>query len=135
MSSGAPALKFEKPGDTHEGTITAAEVRQQTKFGTGEPEYWDNGNPKLELVITLNHQGDLGRIYAKGQMQAAIRDAVTKAGADGIDVSGTATLTIKYLRDEPSKTKGFHPQKIFAAKYTPPTPGQVTIPAAEEDPF
>lgn len=41
------------PGVTYNGVIAAAELRQATKFGTTDPDTWDNGDPKLQIVLTL----------------------------------------------------------------------------------
>lgn len=122
-ASGAPTAKFVDIGDTVKGTVISSEVRQQTEFGTGVPLTWDDGRPRLELVVTID-TGDTGdentterRLYAKGEMLKAIKQAVKDGG--GRLLNG-GELTVRYTGDGEQKTKGFHPPKLYKAKYTPP---------------
>ena len=122
-ASGAPTAKFVDIGDTHKGTVISSEVRQQTEFGTGTPLTWDDGRPRLELVITID-TGDTGdentperRLYAKGEMLKAIKAAVKEGG--GRLLNG-GELTVRYTGDGEQKTRGFNPPKLYRAKYVPP---------------
>ena len=122
-ASGAPTAKFATPGDTHKGTVISSEVRQQTEFGTGTPLTWDDGRPRLELVVTID-TGELGdadtterRLFAKGNMLTAIKQAVKESG--GRLLNG-GELTVRYIGDGEQKTRGFNPPKLYRAKYTPP---------------
>lgn len=47
-------FKFGEPGTTLSGTIEGLLDRQYLEFGTKEPGVWGDGNPKLELVVTLH---------------------------------------------------------------------------------
>ena len=40
-------------GATITGTITDVAVRQVTDYMTGKPRTWDDGNPQMQIVITL----------------------------------------------------------------------------------
>lgn len=42
-----------KPGDTVSGTIVSAVERQMTDFATKAPLYWDDGNPRQQVVVTV----------------------------------------------------------------------------------
>jgi hypothetical protein len=52
-AGGAPSAKFETPGTSVTGKITDLQVRQQTDVRTREPLNWPNGDPKMQLVVTL----------------------------------------------------------------------------------
>ena len=122
-ASGSPTAKFADIGDTHKGTVVRSEVRQQTEFGTGAPLTWDDGRPRLELVVTID-TGETGdadtterRIFAKGEMLKAIKQAVKEGG--GRLLNG-GLLTVRYTGDGEQKTRGFNPPKLYKAKYVPP---------------
>ena len=122
-ASGAPAAKFPEIGDTVKGTVVASEVRQQTKLEDGTPLTWDDGRPRMQLVVTID-TGELGdadtterRLFAKGNMLTAIKQAVKEGG--GLLLNG-GELTVRYIGDGEQKTRGFNPPKLYKAKYTPP---------------
>ena len=52
-SNGGKTLKPDTIGETLGGTIVAVEVRQMNDFTTGKPEFWDDGKPKNQLVVTV----------------------------------------------------------------------------------
>lgn len=130
MGGGIPAAKFDTIGDIVKGTIVNSEVAQQTEFGTGVLKTWDDGRPMMQAVITLqtaerdpqvdDDQG-LRKLYVRGQMQAAVRDAVRRSGASGLELGGT--LAVQYKENEPAKQRGFNPKKVYVAQYVAPTPG------------
>lgn len=123
---GAPSASFDTPGTIVRGTIVRSEVTQQTEFQTGAPKFWSDGKPMMQAVITLqtdersaeveNDEG-LRRLFVKGQMQAAVRDALKAAGAD-LETGGV--LAVKYDHDEPAKQRGMSPKKVYVAQYQPP---------------
>jgi hypothetical protein len=94
FQGGAKAFQFNHVGDSVEGRVVSAEMRQQTSI-EGQKLTWDNGDPRMQLVITLKtslHDKEdddgLRTIYAKGgrydvqtgegsSMRDAIADAVT----------------------------------------------------------
>ena len=125
MGAGVPAAKFETIGAMVTGFITAADVRDQTDFQTGDVLFWKDGSPRKQLVITLETEDrdpdvefDDGarRIYAKGNMLNAIRAVAKPHG--GIEVGGK--LRVKYVRDGEQKQRGFNPPKEYQAWYAPP---------------
>lgn len=121
-------------GTTVAGIITERpEVKQQTDIGTGKPDTWDNGDPKLQLVVTIQADGvpvtddDDGRrrFYVAGSKKAgsqsmhdAVASAVRAAKARGLDVGGH--LAIRFVGTEPSSTRGFSDRKLWAAQYKAP---------------
>jgi hypothetical protein len=82
MGGSVPSAKFETHGDTVTGVITdTPEVRPQTDFDSGQPLFWDDGKPKMQLVVTLatdqrdpaNADDDgTRRVYVKGKLQQAV---------------------------------------------------------------
>lgn len=127
------SAKFETIGTSVSGTITTPpQVRQQTDMNTGTPSVWDNGDPKQQLVVSLqtaekldDDDDGIRNLYVKGSkdpasksMHAAVAGAVSTAGAKGLDVGGT--LSVTYVGDGVAKTRGFNAPKMYAATYTAP---------------
>ena len=128
MSAGVPTASFNGPiGTTHRGEILAMEKRQQRDLDTNEPAFWEDGQPKWEIVFTIDtgvidpsieNDDGVRKLYAKGQMLNAIRSAVKASGYRGDMVGGT--LAVKYAADGPQKKRGFNPPKQYRAKFDPP---------------
>jgi hypothetical protein len=123
---GAPSFKFEKIGDTVRGEIVAAETRQQTDFKTGEPLVWRDGNPRMQLVITLatdlrdpENEADTGerRIFAKGQMLNELR---TQLRSQGVRLEVGGKLAVKYSGDGVPTERGLNAPKQFTVQYKAP---------------
>lgn len=124
---GAPTAKFPTPGASVGGRITEKPtVEQQRDISTGEKKFWSDGNPMMQLVVTVQTEErdpeieeDDGqrRIFVKGQMKQAIADAVRSVGGKGLEVGGT--LTVTYSHDGEVKQRGFNPPKQYRAQYTP----------------
>ena len=135
------------PGAAFTGTILSADLRQATKFGTTEPDTWDNGDPKMQAVITLSTDqrdpadpdDDGTRRVAvnlwSGQKQALIkacRDAGVKEPAAGMRFTATwrsgigtaASPRVFEYHLEPA------PAGIADALDTPTVAGMTGLPAA-----
>ena len=130
---GSPAVKFTKIGDAVTGVITATEVRSQRDFDSGEVLTWDDGKEKKELVLTISTtlrdatiEDDDGtrRVFCRGQMLTAMRDAVRKAKAPKPEIGGKVTITHTEV-GEPKK-RGYNGPKLFAVTYEPPAAVAVT---------
>lgn len=129
MGSGGPAAKFPDLGTTVGGPITRIGApMQQRDMATNAPKFWDDGNPMMQLPVDVQtdqrdteipNDDGVRTLYIKGQMQAAIRDAVRRSGARMLEVGGT--LTVKYASDGQPAKKGFNAPKVYEATYTPPT--------------
>lgn len=118
-ASGPPALKFPDIGTTHKGRVLAKEARQQTDFSTGKAKFWDDGKPMMEVVVTLDLGGEEeGRLFLRGQLLKAVREALRESGAQTLEVGGT--LAVQFTHEEPSQTRGFNPSKHYRAQYQPP---------------
>lgn len=129
-SGGAPTAKFETIGRTVKGTFVSLDYRQQLDFVTKKPAVWDDGNPKMQYVITLDTDErdpdlteDDGRrcMYAKkgGSMHKAILAACKAAGVSAPEPGGT--LAVQYKSDGPPPKPGLNNEKLFVAKYQRPT--------------
>lgn len=135
MRGGVRSFPFNNMGDRVDGEILDMKRQQQTNMDDGKPSYWDNGDPKFMLVITLQTQlrdddDDDGQraLYCRGgkydiakgkgqSMQLAIREAVRASGAGTI--TGGGKLTVQYSGEAPAKGK-FNPAKLYTAQYTAP---------------
>jgi len=53
LAGGSPYLKWENLGTSYEGTITDVQLRQARKYESTELDFWDDGTPKMQIVITL----------------------------------------------------------------------------------
>lgn len=127
-----PGLKYDPDAKTeHTLTITEEpELRQQTNFEDGSPEFWPNGDPRMQLVVTgtvdeserIDSDDDLQRReYIKGEKQKAVGAALREAGAKTLEPGGK--LWIKCLGRE--KISGTNKTKnLFKAAYKKPDPAQ-----------
>lgn len=130
MGGGVTSAKFETIGTAVTGTITDLTASQQTDFTTGELKTWANGDPMMQVVVTLaTDQRDpdvtdddgLRKVYVKGKsLTAAVRDAVRRAGAKGLEPGGT--LTVTYVGDGVAERRGINPPKLYSAVYAKPDP-------------
>jgi hypothetical protein len=124
-TSGGAIAKFPNIGDTVKLKITGLEQRQQTDFQTGEPITWPDGKPKMQFVFTgidQDSQEEI-RLFAKGFMLSAIKDALTAAGTN-LEAGGI--LAVKYSADEPASRPGLNPAKKYVAQYQPPKPASIS---------
>jgi hypothetical protein len=122
---GAATAKFPTPGTTIGGRITEPpQLEQQRDIKSGEKKFWKDGDPMMQLVVTVQTdqrdpaiEGDDGkrRIFVKGQMKNAVADAVREAGARGLEVGGT--LWVRFTHELPASGPGMSPPKQYDAKY------------------
>lgn len=132
---GAPTATFKNApvGRKYVGKIVASDVTQQTNMTTNEPLFWDDGKPRMQAVITiqtdernLDIEDDDGqrRLFVKGEMQKAVRDAVVEAGAKGLELGGL--LAVAYIGDGEPPKPGLNAPKLFKAQYRAPDPVAAT---------
>lgn len=122
---GAPSAKFPIPGTVLSGRITERPtVEQQRDIKDGSKKFWNDGNPMMQLVVTVQtderdpqSEEDDGRrrLFVKGQLKNAIADAVRTSGARGLEVGGT--LTVTYTHDGVVTQRGFNAPKQYTAQY------------------
>lgn len=133
---GAPSAKFPTVGTTIGGAITEQPVVQQQRDPKdGSPKYWNDGNPMMQLVVTVQtDQRDPGvaeddgrrRIFVKGQMKTAIQDAVKQANGRGLEVGGV--LSVTYVRDGEKSNPAFNAPKVYQATYKPAATAELERP-------
>jgi len=132
---GAPTATFKDApiGRKYVGKIIDSEVTQQTEMKTGEPKFWKDGNPMMQAVITiqtdernLDIEDDDGqrRLFVKGEMQKAVRDAIKESGAKGLEVGGM--LAVAYIGDGEPPERGLNAPKLYKAQYKAPDPVAAT---------
>nr|DAY94772.1 MAG TPA: hypothetical protein [Caudoviricetes sp.] len=129
-SNGGKTLKPETIGETLGGVITATEVRQVNNFSTGKPDFWDDGKPKNQIVITVKTGGttedgedEQGNIYVKtwGEQKQALIAAIK---ASGLADANTALapgnrFTVTFKGEKPSDNPRFNAVKIYEYKIVP----------------
>lgn len=108
MRGGAPAItKNMTPGETRTGIIADIDRRQTTKFNSTEPDFFPDGSPKMQIVLTLSTDyaddmdDDGGRmLYIKewGSQRKALLAAIAATGARKFSqaIKPGATVTVTY---------------------------------------
>jgi len=138
FGGGAKAFPFEQLGDKVTGEIKVMKKQQQTDMQSGEPSFWNNGEPKMMLRIELQtdlqeSEEDEGMrsIYLRGGNYSAskgsgtssllaVKDAVRRAQAsNGIEVGGILTMELTGFGQ--ASSKGFNPPKLYTASYRAPS--------------
>lgn len=128
FDSSSKGVKFDVVGATVTGTVKSApRERQQTKFGSQDPDFWPNGDPKMQILVDLqtqeradaNDDGERTLYVASKNMKRAISEAIRAAGAPDLQPGGT--LTVQYLGNDPASKNPQNPAKMYAAQYTAPT--------------
>lgn len=138
MGGSGKAFDFATIGDTVTGVIVSMKKQQQTDFQTGAPQFWNDGSPKMMLMLQLQtdlHEDDddegLRNVYLRGgnftavkgkgtSSLMAVKDAVKRSGApDGIQAGGK--LTMQYSGEGPAPQRGMNPSKLYSAAYQAPT--------------
>ena len=132
---GGKAFAFDAIGDSVQGEIIGMDLRQQTDMQTGEPKTFDDGRPRMVMVVTLQTelQGDetddgsrsvwlRGGNYAVGKGKGtssltAVKDAMRRAGVSDIETGGW--LRVDYTGESVAK-RGYNPAKLYTADYRPP---------------
>lgn len=149
FDSSSKGVKFDTVGATITGTVKSSpRERQQTKFGSQEPDFWPNGDPKMQILVDLqtdqradmNDDGARTLYVASSNMKRAISDAIRTAGASDLEPGGT--LTVQYVGNDPASKNPANPAKMYAAQYTratsafaqPPAPQPVQAPPVQAAP-
>ena len=125
LTSGAPVVKFTQEGDVRKIKITDVTKQQETDFDTGEPIYWPSGQAKYQYVITGTVDGEEGRLFVKGYMVDALREALRKANVKPGDSLSGGTLTVKWDSTDEPRRKGMQGARKYVAKFEPAPAGIV----------
>lgn len=127
-STGGKTLKPEVVGETLGGIIACAESRQMTDFTTGEPLTWDDGKPRMQVVITVDldtkdedGNPEKGCIYIKtwGEQRAALKEALKASGLDSMNkaLAPGNYMSITFIGEKPNeKNPRLNAIKLY--KYT-----------------
>lgn len=126
--SSAPAARFQNPGDSVSGTITAVSTYQEreynrvTRRSDGEPKYFPSGDPIMGVAVTLqtgmrdpsvDDDDGARRIYVQGKrLKNAVREAIATAGASGLENGASLTVTFTGVEGEMDA-------KCYTARYAP----------------
>lgn len=124
----APALSFKdaKVGDSFTGIVTDAEVAQVRDYETSEPKFWDDGNPQMQVVLTLatdyrdpakaDDNGER-KAYLPGQKLAALKQALKEI--DRTTVQKGDVFTITYIGTKPASNKKYNDVKLYGIEIKP----------------
>jgi hypothetical protein len=130
------SAKFEQIGATLIGTVTEiSDLRQATKFGTNDPDFWPSGEPIMQVVVTLQtderdpadeHDRGVRNLYVtvsfkEGGQLWAIKQALKAAGAEDLEVGGK--LALRYVGNDPESKNPANPRKVYEARYQLPPAG------------
>lgn len=144
MSGGTKSASFNgQPPITWAGQVLTEPVLVQKRdFDSGEPLVWQDGRPRqmLQVNIQTNEQDpsdpedDGSRaLYLEFRKAQAVKDAVKRAGAKGIQPGGYLSLT--YVSDDHAARKGKgNPPKNFTAEYRAPDPLAVAQQGGQQAP-
>jgi hypothetical protein len=127
-SKSVPSVSFKdaKVGDSFTGTITDLETAQVRNYDSGEPEFWDDGKPKLQIVVTLatdyidpTLEADDGtrKVYLAGQKLTAAKQAMKEAGIQKLEKG--FQFTIAYVGSKPSSNKKYNDVKLYGITIVP----------------
>jgi hypothetical protein len=141
LETRAPSPKFAEIGTRHGGKTLEDSVEvQQRHFETGDLLFWDDGNPRMQLVVEYQGEVDptvpdddgVRTFYIKGDMLRAVREAKRKAGLGRLPVIPKgATLFVEFVDEEPlPRGKKGKPKKIYEAEMVAPSP-ELVAEAAE----
>ncbi len=131
LSGGVRPAKFEMACAAVSGKVIHAEKQQQREIDSGKVKYWEDGTPRMQIVVHLQtSQRDpddpdddgMRAVYIRGNMLTALRGALRKAHAK-LELGGV--LTVTYTGDGERKAAGFNPPKLYAVDYSPPSPTAV----------
>jgi len=117
-----PSISFKdvKVGTAFTGTITDLRTVQVRSYDTGEPEFWDDGKPKLQIEVTLatsyldaSLEGDDGtrRVYLFGQKLAAAKQEMKNKGFSKLEKG--MKFTISFVGEKPASNKKYNNVKLY----------------------
>lgn len=121
-----PSISFKdaKVGDSFTGVITDLETAQVRNYETGDPEFWEDGNPKLQIVVTLaTEYGDGAeddgerKVYLFGQKLQAAKVAMKEAGIEKLEKG--FQFTIAFVGEKPSSNKKYNNIKLYGITIVP----------------
>lgn len=142
--SGRTAFTKDSPiGTSITGDIVDAKLQQMRDYVTKEPEFWGDGNPKNQIVISIQTNQSIDAdddgiraIYIKtwGAQKQALADAVKNAGGTKLTdvVKPGSIFTATFTATRPSKQGS--DEKLYTYEITPAPTGldqAITQPPAQ----
>jgi len=121
---GAPVVRFNAIGDSITGVVKSI-VQQVDTDPTGTPKTWPDGQPMHVFIFTLDTDEGEQRLFVRGNMVTAIREA-----SGGRSTIGQLLTVQHYALGEAKR--GFSPAKLFRAKVAA-APVKAAAPAANVD--
>jgi hypothetical protein len=133
--TGVRTGKLDEVGSVLRGTVIKAELRQ-ARDEDGKPDFWDDGNPKQQVVVIIqtdldegeddNGREDDGRraFYVKfwGNQKLALLDAIRAAEVD--DIYPGADFAVKWTGNGEAQKKAWSAPKLLKFKVgKPPVKG------------
>jgi uncharacterized protein with beta-barrel porin domain len=121
-----PSISFKdaKVGDSFTGVITELETAQVRNYETGDPEFWEDGNPKLQIVVTLATEYGDGveddgerKVYLFGQKLQAAKAAMKEANVTKLEKGFGFTIT--FAGEKPSSNKKYNNVKLYGITIVP----------------
>lgn len=116
-----PSISFadSKVGDSFTGIITDLETAQVRDYETNEPKFWDDGNPQLQVILTLatdyidaEKADDDGtrKLYLVGEKLKAMKLAVKTFGKQ---IAKGQVITISLVGEKPNANKRYNATKLY----------------------
>jgi hypothetical protein len=127
---GAPVATFEAIGDTVTGVVTAVDQRTDI-LPDGTAKTWPDGKPMAVFVFTLDTDDGERRLFVRGNMVTAIREAASAAGFRTV-IGQQITVKHHALGE---KKPGKFPAKLYKAKVEPAPPKAAKPAAPVEEPW
>lgn len=143
-----PSFSFDgEPRITIRGMVLAQERTQQTHYDTKEPLTWNDGRPRLKLILTMrcaegdltltdeNNVDDAEDGYVTRMLHIRIPSGGYRAIKEGIKAAGRKTLrngdtlTLTYDHD------GEQSAEDKRRKRTPPKEYEALVEPSDEPPF
>jgi hypothetical protein len=129
------------PGETHTGKILDVQVRQTTDFQTGQPQFWDSGEPKQQAIIQLQtderddpEDDGIRAAYVKlwGLQKKALMDAVRSAGCRKASeaLKPGSVFTATFTGHGEAKSRGMSAPKLYEYRIVPGVEGVAALDAA-----
>lgn len=146
LDSYASSARFPSIGARVAGRVVRDAVEmQQRSFdqdgGPGELLWWEDGNPRMQLVVTVDtgvtdptDPDDDGEraIYIKGQMLSETKKAIRRARSKWIREGDSFAVTLVGEEPLPKGKRGF-PKKLYEVEYEKGS-GHDDLPAMEAKP-
>lgn len=125
-----PSISFKdaKIGDSFTGVITDLRTVQVRSYDSGEPEFWDDGKPKLQIEVTLatdyldpslDEDDGTRRVYLFGQKLSAAKQEMKAKGLSKLEKG--MKFTISFVGEKPASNKKYNNVKMYGIEIEPAT--------------